>query len=65
MDLCSMTKEVCTSVFVNVYNIHFTKIHTPVVSKSYLMMWWQAVATQNINVNRSILNTFKDQKEKK
>ena len=29
------------------------------------MMWRQAVATQNINVNRSILNTFKDQKEKK
>ena len=27
------------------------------------MMWRQAVATQNINVNRSILNTFKDQKE--
>ena len=29
------------------------------------MMLWQAVATQNINVNRNILNTFKDQKEKK
>ena len=27
------------------------------------MMWRQAVATQNINVNGSILNTFKDQKE--
>lgn len=51
-------------IFLNVYNLFILQKYTPVVSKSYLMMWWQAVATQNINVNRSILNTFKDQKEK-